>query len=96
MARSQWPASPPCTRFCAVMVSFYGLESRLFTLWCAGKSRKSGKHYCRQETLNQCEVVIYGATSRNSSSGLTTRGARPWSTTYWATPSKAGRLDATP
>ena len=42
------------------------------------------------------DVVIYGSTARNNSSVLTTRGARPWSTTYWASASKAGRLDPTP
>lgn len=48
-----------------------------------------------QETRRR-SIVDYSPISGNNSPGLTTRGARPWSTTYWASASKAGRLDSTP
>ena len=45
MACSHRPASLTCTRFCVGMVSSYELESRLFTLGCAGKSSSFSERY---------------------------------------------------
>ena len=42
------------------------------------------------------EPSAYPTPGRNSSSTSTTLGASPWSTTYWAMASSAGRLDSTP